>query len=42
MKFSIGPGGGQISLNQKISQNKVTYICQKYLIPEGQFQNPTF
>ena len=40
MKFSFGRGGGQISLNQKISQNKVSYIGLKYLIPDGWVQNP--
>ena len=42
MKFSFGQGGGQISLNQKLSQNKVSYIGLKYLIPDGQVQNPKF
>ena len=42
MKFSFGQGGGQISLNQKLSQNKVSYIGMKYLIPDGWVQNPKF
>ena len=42
MKFSFGRGGGQISLNQKISQNKVSYIGLKYLILDGRVQNPKF
>ena len=42
MKFSFGQGGGQISLNQKNSQNKVSYIGLKYLIPDGRVQNPKF
>ena len=42
MKFSFGRGGGQISLNKKISQNKVSYIGLKYLIPDGRVQNPKF
>ena len=39
MKFSIGWGRGQISLNQEISENKVSNIGLKYLIPDGQVQN---
>ena len=42
MKFSFGRGGGQISLNKKSSQNKVSYIGLKYLIPDGRVQNPKF
>ena len=42
MKFPIGQGGGQISLNQKISENKVSYIGLRYLIPDGRVQNPKF
>ena len=39
MKYSFGWGAGQISLNKKISQNKVSYIGLKYLIPDGQVKN---
>ena len=39
MKFPIGRDGGQISLNQEISENKVSNIGLKYLIPDGQVQN---
>ena len=42
MKFLFGRGRGQNSLNQKISQNKVSYIGLKYLIMDGQVQNPKF
>ena len=42
MKFPVGWGGGQISMNQKISENKVSYIGLKYLILDGRVPNPKF
>ena len=42
MKFPFGRGGGKISLNQEISENKVSYNGLKYLITDGRVKNPKF